>query len=508
VSRIELSRRNFLIGSAGLAASFSLAEQFAHAQQTPPSTLLRSNYERGTWLYGDPHVHTYYSKNGQYSIAQQAEQAVRHGLQWIVVADHGSMTHSKTVAKEALAELQSVRRQYPKLTIFQGVTWNMPMGEQSVVIMPPGADEGKLLAEFLTQYDSVCRTAEGKENTEEVAIDAVKSLLNMNPLPLVIVTQPSRRGVLSPSRWRLLTETGPDVFRGFEGSPGHQAASLNGKARGGYAGEKRQNSWDGYPLEAYRTYGGYDWMAAKVGGLWDALLAQGVPLFMSATANSHRHWQDLSQIDDSSFETDGRTKLSNKRATKSENEDFHPGEYSRTAVFVPTNDPPAILQALRSGNSFTSLGNLIERCEILAISGNQVLSMGSTLVLPSADSPVTISIRIKQGKKRNANGDQPKLDHIDIIAGNIEEKAYRKDSFNNPSTGVVSTLTPAQATKKGDYLDYAFRIDKVQGNVYLRVRGTNRANVQNPAEDSSSVKPWEDLWFYSNPIFVRVPRKA
>ena len=103
----RISRRSFIAGSAGLSLSaLWLAEQ-SFAQQKPPADTtpkLRSNYERGLWLAGDPHVHTYYSKNGQYSVAQQAEQAIKNGLQWIVVADHGSMTYSRTVNKEMYAE--------------------------------------------------------------------------------------------------------------------------------------------------------------------------------------------------------------------------------------------------------------------------------------------------------------------------------------------------------------------------------------------------------------------
>lgn len=38
---------------------------------------------------------------------------------------------------------------------------------------------------------------------------------------------------------------------------------------------------------------------------------------------------------------------------------------------------------------------------------------------------------------------------------------------------------------------------------YLRVRGSNTDEL-NPQEDPYGENVWDDLWFYSNPIFVDV----
>jgi hypothetical protein len=38
---------------------------------------------------------------------------------------------------------------------------------------------------------------------------------------------------------------------------------------------------------------------------------------------------------------------------------------------------------------------------------------------------------------------------------------------------------------------------------YLRLRGTNGEELE-PTSDGIGEDPWSDLWFYSNPIFVRV----
>jgi hypothetical protein len=39
--------------------------------------------------------------------------------------------------------------------------------------------------------------------------------------------------------------------------------------------------------------------------------------------------------------------------------------------------------------------------------------------------------------------------------------------------------------------------------MYLRVRGTNTSEME-PELDPRGENPWQDLWFYSNPIFVEV----
>ena len=45
--------------------------------------------------------------------------------------------------------------------------------------------------------------------------------------------------------------------------------------RGEYVNAPGAGSFPGYPNDAYRTYGGFDWATATVGGLWDTMLAEG-----------------------------------------------------------------------------------------------------------------------------------------------------------------------------------------------------------------------------------------
>ena len=47
------------------------------------------------------------------------------------------------------------------------------------------------------------------------------------------------------------------------------------------------------------------------------------------------------------------------------------------------------------------------------------------------------------------------------------------------------------------------RIEGVEGDLYLRVRGTNGDEAE-PEPDPPGEDPWSDLWFYTNPVFVQL----
>ncbi len=79
-----------------------------------------------------------------------------------------------------------------------------------------------------------------------------------------------------------------------------------GRARGIYDGSPGANSFPGYPLESYRTWGGFDWMTATVGGLWDSLLAEGRPWWITANSDSHQVYADTAARGGGDFNANGR----------------------------------------------------------------------------------------------------------------------------------------------------------------------------------------------------------
>ncbi|MDX1933490.1 MAG: PHP domain-containing protein [Capsulimonadales bacterium] len=467
-----------------------------------------SPYANGVWMAGDHHIHTRYSGDGQYQIEQQVAHAAAHGLHWCVITDHGSRRHEKVALDQAYPDLVAARRKHPEIIVFQGLEWNIPAAEHGSVILPISDDEARRISEFEARYDERNESLpDTPANTEADAVAGVKYLQGLSPKPLFIANHPARRGLDSPHEMRAWSDAGPDVTRGFEGAPGHQAAALNGGARGGYGSDPAPASFSGYPTASYRTWGGYDWYVSQVGGLWDSLLGEGRSWYITANSDSHRHFTDRTIVDASTLAEKGYVTPTDKKADKNDNEDYYPGEYSKTWVFASRREPGAVLEAIRSGNMFTVLGDLIDRCELYALSGDRTASMGGTLSLDRAGQEVNIRLRVRVPSRANFGGKRPTLHHIDIITGDIRGTASDRDAMTNPGTRVVATLRASEAKRDGEFLEFTHRIPDVRQDFFVRVRGTN-TDVDAPRQDVGAADPWGDLWFYSNPVRVRLPQSG
>ena len=491
----DSSRRGFLARAGQLGLTLGWLRSSFGAPRSP--------YSSGVWLAGDHHIHTRFSVDGQYSIGEQAGNAARHGIHWCVITDHGSAKHDKVAVEQAYPELLAARKLFPHMFIFQGLEWNAPDAEHCSVILPATPDEAKTIAEFEALFDERNLSRDNTAaDSEEDAVAGIRYLQKLTPKPLVFANHPARQGLNSPHEFRAWADAGPDVMRGFEGSPGHHAPAP-GTRRGDYGDALRAAGWPRYPAEAYRTWGGYDWFVAKVGGLWDSLLAEGRPWYITSNSDSHRHVKDRAVIDRSTFDAKGYvTPLGQSKETPPKN-DFHPGEYNKTWVHAARRDAMAIFDALRSGNMFTVLGDLVDEVQLTAESDDQIAPMGSTLGLSRAGADVTVRVALKPHTAVNYGGAIPRLHHIDLITGLITGIAKDRDTMTNASTKVVAQVESSGLKEAGPYriLEHTFR--NVKESFYVRVRGTNAA-VKEPRADSGAVNPWQDLWFYSNPIFIRL----
>ena len=241
---------------------------------------------------------------------------------------------------------------------------------------------------------------------------------------------------------RNFNNAAPGVAFGFETQPGHGASS----DRGEYA--TRRNNIGGVNTDSVggTTYGGTGIYGAQVGGVWDALLGEGRNYWFLASSDWHNR---------GSFGSDDR------RTTQ----DFYPGEYQRNYTLVRNGAdklrPQTIVDGLRSGNTFTTSGQLIDRLAFIACASypgpaartNAAVeaialkaatdntdvdvagcaTMGEKLVVrPGAEIVVSIVARDPAGKNYSpytfANPslrqigvtqplDMPVLDHIDVIRG-------------------------------------------------------------------------------------------
>ncbi len=85
-----------------------------------------------------------------------------------------------------------------------------------------------------------------------------------------------------------------------------------------------------------------------------------------------------------------------------------------------------------------------------------------------------------------------------------------------PDTRVITQLPTKDLTLRNGSLTWTQEIDTPAGHYYIRLRGTDGKKSQpgflgadidpaGPAMDEiGNADPWQDLWFYTNPIFVEV----
>jgi len=241
---------------------------------------------------------------------------------------------------------------------------------------------------------------------------------------------------------RNFNNTAPAVAFGFETQPGH-GASAN---RGEY--QVKRNTIAGVAVDSVggTTYGGTGVYGAQVGGVWDALLGEGRNFWFFASSDWHNR---------GSFGADDR------RSTQ----DFQPGEYQRNYTLVRNGSdklrPQTIVDGLRTGNTFASSGQLIDRLAFIAcasypgigarsnasvealavaaaanntdITAAGCATMGEKLVVrPGAEIVVTVVVRDPAGTNNSPYTfpnpslkqigvtqplNMPVLDHIDLVRG-------------------------------------------------------------------------------------------
>jgi hypothetical protein len=440
---------------------------------------------------------------------------------------------------------------YPDKKIFSGLEWNVPGHEHcSTGIV---ADDASAISAFESQFDKsdtdksrvgestpygILAKMNGRDpitqTTKPVGIDrhadavaAGKWMQDQYKAGAIdngwiIFAHIERAGVFKTGssdggynveHFRDFNNAAPDVCFGFEGAPGHQVNDFRGLGNTVTCVDNVCTSGD-----FGGTYGGVGYYTAKVGGLWDALLGEGRHWFNYANSDYHSHW------------TAG-------------GDDFYPGEYQKTYVHAVDADRDRvyslneIADGMRSGNAYFVHGDLINHLEFTAQSRLKETSMGGELHIKDwrwFREPLVLTIKFKSPAKNNCAADgtsvtfcpDPVVDHIDLIAGKITGKVdpsspdYKKAV--NETTKVIATFTKDDwRTDRQGYHVTTYRIRDLDDSMYFRLRGTNLPpntpdetdEAGNPLPDAlvtqnqgvnGAQEAWNDLWFYSNPIFVYV----
>ncbi len=393
----------------------------------------------------------------------------------------------------------------------QGLEWNPPGHEHCSIGIITGQFDAEnpnasAVAQFEYMFDNndkdmtgganegwVKSTAEGHAKSMEAAAWMQK---NHRFTSWMVPAHPERKNLWLIDGYRDLNDVAPDVFFGFESIPGHQAS----KGRGGYGNTASYG-------KTY-TYGGSGLQSAKIGGLWDAMISEGRRFWLFSNSDFHNH-------------------------AKFGSSDFYPGEYQKTYIGMKNKDAQSLVDGMRSGNIFCVFGDLITRLEFSVGSA----TMGQTFETEAGKvATVRILVEDPEGANFNTYSDytHPALDHIDLIAGDMRERVaknspeYTVDSYDNvkviarfdavgnviDGNGIVSEKWTDLGNGK-KLVEYGVKIEK---DTYFRLRGTNNAlnaegqtdengnplvDMPTASSEEAMASAFSDLWFYSNPVFVR-----
>ena len=457
------------------------------------------------YLAGDMHNHTLLSSDAMHTQSEITAMAFStYGLDWLCTGDHGGKSRRKstgapiipstwmwrTLPVDAYAAVLAQRVAFPGQSILQGFEWNVPTHDHATVGIV--ADEPSAIATFEYMFDAQDKADtmplwEKRNKTRTDAISAARWLAERySKSSYLIVVHPSRKQLFTARDLRDLNNAAPSVAFGFEGLLGRQKMSSRGSYKYNFS-----------PTSKYaRTYGGADYFTAKVGGVWDSLLGEGRKFFTFVDSDFH---------DPSS--------------------DFWPGEYAKTYVWADTTQgTDGIVAGMRSGNSYSVTGGIIDQLTFTAGTRHRSATMGQRLIARRGDD-VTITVTFRVPATRN-HTTPPQVDHIDLIHGRTHAKyrpgtrAYR--STTNPTAKIIRKTRPTApwmgTEPDGSTYRVKYTLPKVRNSGYIRLRGTNlglRVPGQtdrhgNPLMDKKSrntaAKAWADCWFYSNPIYIKVVR--
>ena len=481
--------------------------------------------QNGFWLKSDFHIHTTMS-DGDVSPKQIAKNAFEnYGLDAIAITDHGghffrvhdnflrtddkgnifsirnydslmatdakrfkNFSRSNQLIENSFPEVERLRNAYPNKLIIQGIELNVPGHDHACVgiISETAApisdfqfifDRNDTLKSFNNIFEKQ------NKNAHKNALAALSYLQkNFANDSYFIVNHPSRKLQYKIEEIRDFINVSPTVTVGFEGLPGHQKMSGN-RCKYDYELGDKANYHS-------KTYGGAYFMLAKIGGGWDALLGEGRKFWVFANSDFHRA-----------------------------SEDNWPGEYSKNYLWVQDKSYKSLLAGMKSGKIFVANGNLISELDFSTESNNAKAGMGETLIV-NRNSTVTVKISFKTSDEMNTSA--AKLDHVDLICGEVTGLISPGSSEyinpTNPSTKIEKQFFKSDWRTEGNYSSFSYEI-KVDKSKYIRLRGTNiplntinESDVNgNPLCDilvgkNDSRAAWKDSWFYSNPIFVEVTK--
>nr|WP_315398661.1 S-layer protein [uncultured Duganella sp.] len=499
----------------------------------------------GRWIAGDLHTHT--TQSADADVSQTLDKVLgkaftTFGLDWMAISNHLRVStrdeKGATLASPIPMSVGAERYEIPHVQalqaagtyadklIFTGFEWDMPTHDHIGIGLFQGTDKLTTSTKGMKEFEYLFTTRDpamfdaadvaawkakyGETRYNKTSDDALKAVSwlkdNYPDTSYAVINHPSRnKGSYTVDDFRRFNDLAPNIMFAIEGMVGNQMEP----DRGGYtAAYTPENA----PL---RAYGGVDYVVAKVGGVWDALLGEGRRVWNLTDSDTH-------------------FKIVNGNSSG-----YFPGEYSKNYVFNSAQGAPAakdLLQGLRSGKMFSVYGDLINALDFNLAGKDDRKEMGGELKVAGGEK-VTVTIRFKSPAKNNyekpvdsgspANV-KPVVDHVDLIVGDVGAKVAPGSAAysvaTNASARVVKRFTSADWKVDADGY-FSVTYETVAGkNQYFRLRGTNlgtdvagltqggepladqRTGTTDNTQRFNDIndRNYRSLWFYSNPVFVTV----
>lgn len=497
----------------------------------------------GRWIAGDLHTHT--TQSADAGATQTLDKVLgkafsSYGLDWLALSNHlrVSTRDAQGVAlatpvpmsiaaeREEIPRVQALQAAgtYADKLIFSGFEWDMPTHDHIGIGLFEGTDKLSASTKGMKEFEYLFTTRDaamfdpadvaawkakyGQSRYNSSAADALQAIQwlkqNYPETSYAVINHPSRnKGSYSIADLRAFNDAAPNIMFAIEGMVGNQMEP----DRGGYSAAYTDDN------ALLRVYGGVDYVVAKLGGPWDALLGEGRRIWNLSDSDTH-------------FKIIG-----------SNSSGYFPGEYAKNYVFNSAQGAPQakdLLAGLRSGKMFSTYGDLINALDFNLASKDDRKEMGGELKVGNGDS-VTVTIRFKSPARNNyekpvdsglAANVKPVVDHVDLIVGDVGAKAVAGTAAynvaSNASTRVLKRFTSADWKAEADgYYSVSYRTTATK-NQYFRLRGTNlgtdvagltqggepladqRTGTVDSTERFNDIndRNYRSLWFYSNPVFV------